>query len=273
MHDAGEISRTEARIECDQQRAAEAACIRRHAGLSFARQRRMRHDKPLIGVTISIDPGKRIRPGHEYLYIKRSYSACIAGAGGHPLLIAPDMPAHTVAELCDALVISGGDDLPASFANGATLDKPSAEVVERTAYERQLLDAFKASNKPVLGVCYGMQLMNLHFGGTLHVELPGPGAVGHGGSGVSMQHHVTTAPGSVLRKALGERPLVASSHHQAVDSVAPGFRVSARADDGVIEAIEAEGFIGVEWHPESDATGPAVYGNLVALAALASRSA
>jgi putative glutamine amidotransferase len=225
----------------------------------------MRHDKPLIGVTISIDPGKRIRPGHEYLYIKRSYSACIAGAGGHPLLIAPDMPAHTVAELCDALVISGGDDLPASFANGATLDKPSAEVVERTAYERQLLDAFKASNKPVLGVCYGMQLMNLHFGGTLHVELPtaAAGSVAHGGSGVSIQHYVTTAPGSVLHRAIGERALVASSHHQAIDRVAPGFAIAARADDGVIEGIEAECMLGVEWHPESDATGAAVYGDLI----------
>ena len=225
----------------------------------------MRHRKPLIGVTISIDPGKRLRAGHEYLYIKRSYSACIAAAGGYALLVPPDMPPSGVAEVCDGLVISGGDDLPETFEGGAALDSPSAEVAERIAYDRLLIDAFSAAKKPVLGVCYGMQLINLHFGGTLQVELE-KSAVEHGGGGVSRQHHVTTAAGSTLREVLGERALVASSHHQAVARVASGFEAAAHAEDGVIEAIEGRGFIGVEWHPETDATGAAVYGHLVGLA-------
>jgi putative glutamine amidotransferase len=224
------------------------------------------HGKPVIGVTISIDPGKRLRAGHEYVYIKRSYTACIAKVGGNPVLIPPDLAPSAVAELCDGLVISGGDDLPARFDAGVTLDSPSAEVEERIGYERLLIDAFSAAKKPVLGVCYGMQLINLHFGGTLHVELQGGGAIEHGGGGISTQHHVTTVPGSTLRQALGERALVASSHHQAIDRVAPGFTPAAHADDGVVEAIEGRGFIGVEWHPEADATGPAVYRYLVELA-------
>ena len=228
--------------------------------------------KPVIGVSISIDPGKRLRAGHEYLYIKRSYSACIAKVGGSPVLIPPDLAPSAVADLCDGLVISGGDDLPAQFASGFMLDTPTAEVQERIGYERLLIDAFSAVKKPVLGVCYGMQLINLHFGGTLHVELRNgaPSAVEHGGSGVSIQHPITTAPDTALRHALGERAIVASSHHQAIDRVAPGFVASAHAGDGVIEAIERQGFVGVEWHPEADATGAAIYGNLVALA---SRSA
>ncbi len=98
----------------------------------------MRYGKPLIGVTISIDPGKRLRAGHEYLYIKRSYSACITQVGGHPLLIPPDMEPSAVAEVCDGLVISGGDDLPETFDARLKLDAPLAEVEDRIAYERLL---------------------------------------------------------------------------------------------------------------------------------------
>jgi GMP synthase-like glutamine amidotransferase len=69
-----------------------------------------------------------------------------------------------------------------------------------------------------------------------------------------------------LRAALGRRALVSSAHHQAISNVAPGFTVAARSDDGLIEAIEAERIFAVEWHPETDSTGPAIYGKLVSLA-------
>ena len=115
----------------------------------------MRHDKPLIGVSISIDPGKRLRAGHEYLYIKRSYSACIAAAGGYPLLVPPDMPPAAVAEVCDGLVISGGDDLPGSFEGGAMLIDPMRTTIHKLAPKARLV---RLSVPPVLGaVILGME--------------------------------------------------------------------------------------------------------------------
>src|SRR3954467_4810623 len=100
----------------------------------------MAQRKPLIGITLSLDPGKRLRTGHDYVYIKRAYSACVAKAGGHPLLIPPDLAPSYVVEVCDGLVISGGDDLPATFAHGAVDASASAEVEERIDYERLLID-------------------------------------------------------------------------------------------------------------------------------------
>jgi putative glutamine amidotransferase len=144
-----------------------------------------------------------------------------------------------------------------------------AEHPPRIAWERDLLATFAREHKPVLGVCYGMQLMNIHFGGSLFRDVAGEvaGALDHGGQGRSLEHEVTRSEDSVLLRDLPQRFLANSSHGQAVHEVAPGFAVSGRGSDGVIEAIEnaSERLFGVEWHPESDATGGPVYRRFVAL--------
>ncbi len=222
---------------------------------------------PAIGITVALDPGRRWRAGFDYLYLNRSYARAVAAAGGTPVLLSPDAEPEAAVHLCQGLVISGGDDLPARF-DGPRAEGERAEVPERTAWERELLDAALDRRRPLLGVCYGMQLVNLHLGGTLHTDLAEPfgDAVDHGGFGRVCQHGVALPEGSALRDLIGAEAQVSSSHHQGVDAVAPGLRVAARAPDGVIEALESDGdahFLGVEWHPESDATGAAIYGQLV----------
>jgi putative glutamine amidotransferase len=230
--------------------------------------------KPVVGITVCIDPGQRMKPGVDYLYLRRAYAEAIANQGAVPVLLSPEATASDCVALCQGLVISGGGDLPRRFGESLNEDPlgeaplGEAEHVHRVAWERELLDGFQRAQKPVLGVCYGMQLINLHFGGSLYRSVAQEvlGVTSHGGQGEYVQHDVSRVAASTLLQRLPPKFVTNSSHGQAVRDVAPGFSITARADDGVTEAIEdaSRRLFGVEWHPETDATRDAVYGQFVA---------
>jgi putative glutamine amidotransferase len=231
-----------------------------------------RSTKPIVGVTASLDR-QRLRPGSDYWYLNRNYSRALARAGAAVVLLCPDMSVEDCLEHCEGVVLSGGGDLPARFAAGWQQGDWSAhvpgepEALERIGWERELLAASADRGTPVLGVCFGMQLMNLQFGGSLLTDLSGrePAALDHGGGGRSAPHALRVAPDSPFFGNWSPPPLVSSSHRQAIAEVAPGFRASAWAQDGVVEAIERGPLLGVEWHPEGDASGNFVYGRWVQL--------
>lgn len=251
---------------------------------------------PLVAVTTCLDRGVRLRPGRDYVYVARAYGVALRQAGALPIFTGPDADPDELVERVDALVITGGDDLPRRMqpwsgagATDQTAPQPPlsdfevgargrAEDLERIAFDRHLLAAFERAQKPVLGVCYGMQLMNVHFGGSLHLDLrqvtprrDETGAtegdhidhIDHGGGDEVTNHDVTMAGASALLSGLSPSLTVNSCHRQAVDELAPGFTVVAQSPDGVIEAFERAHLFGVQWHPETDRGSALVWRNFV----------
>ncbi len=157
----------------------------------------------------------------------------------------------------DALVLVGGGDVDPALYSARPHPATSGVNRERDDNELALLGAALASGTPVLAICRGLQLLNVHLGGTLTQHVPD--VVGHAGHqpapGCFGPVEVTIEPGWLLSKAMGESATVQCSHHQAVDRLAERLVVTARASDGLIEAVElpaAAFVVGVQWHPEQD---------------------
>jgi len=151
----------------------------------------------------------------------------------------------------DGLVLQGGADI-SPLVYGEQPQKPEwAGDPMRDGYEIDLVRAFTAAGKPVLGICRGAQLINVALGGSLHQDIPA-----HRSDEYDQHaHEVRLEPGSGLARLYGETGprRVVSIHHQAIKRLAPGLQIEARAEDGVIEAVRATagGYVcAVQWHPE-----------------------
>lgn len=211
----------------------------------------------VVGIPQTLDVCGRWRPGRDYLYIDRAYAKAVEDAGGVPLHLPPQRDADTLADRIDALLVPGGDDFlpgPGSTYPTNVRFEPTAE--DQLDFDRRLLAAALERDLPILGICYGMQLLSLHHGGRLHHHLPldVPDAGPHQLPEADGRHPLRVESGTRLAGILGEDALpVNSLHHQAVAAAGEGMLVCATGPDGVIEAIESERArfaIGVQWHPE-----------------------
>lgn len=209
---------------------------------------------------MSLDESGFIREGIDYSFIRRDYGQALHEAGAEPLFLDSSIDPHVAASLCDGIVISGGQDInPSLYAQEKRTDG-SLEPLERTTWERRLINACDERAVPILGICYGQQLLNVHYGGTLYQDIASEhgSALSHGTSSRASMHNVTFVSDGLGFRS-GDTAVSASRHHQAVDQLAPGFDVVARADDGIIEAIKGHGHYGIQWHPESDGTASIIY--------------
>lgn len=226
--------------------------------------------RPLIGITgrrfrLSLIQGADPRYGDRCLDTSLSdFATRIAAAGGVPVTLSFDAEAEAACEWLSGVVIAGGQDVhPACWGGDTSVVQdvdPRAHTmahdVDRDAYEIALVRAALARGIPVLGVCRGLQVLNVALGGTLVPDLPA-GPVSHlsaetAPSDGADDHVVTFTDGSLARELFGEQALTNSWHHQAVDSCGTGLVVTGRASDGVVESVELPGspVLGVQWHPE-----------------------
>lgn len=214
--------------------------------------------QPVIGIIPALDEGLKLPDSDSTHYLRRTYTEVLSSVGAVPLILNIDMPIGAVLSLCDGIVISGGEDLDPSLYKEDLLavDGAVREPVARYQWEKQLIAGCDEMGIPILGICYGMQALNVYYGGTLYQDIPTelPDSIDH-----KLTTHDVTFSQDFLGYQAGDVRTIASRHHQAVDHIADDFEVSALAPDGLVEAIRGERHFGMQWHPESDITGVHVY--------------
>lgn len=208
----------------------------------------------------------RMSTDPEPTVAQSKYMESLARAGAKMRWVELNDPEQAVQDAltCDGLLLPGGGDMDPKFYGQARIPACGEPNLLRDAAEPLLLRAFLAADKPVLGICRGIQVMNAVLGGDLYQDIKPFEHLPHNGHWAKV-HTVTVRRGTLLSRILGQDTvLVNSQHHQAVDRVAPGFTLAALSEDGIVEAIEkpdARFCLGVQWHPEwlSDAD-PAMQG-------------
>jgi putative glutamine amidotransferase len=191
---------------------------------------------------------------HQFDMYFSAFPAAVYAAGGIAVELPYEAGAAQVISRLDGLVITGGQDVDPHMWGGDPACTIGPVDADRDAYEMRLIEQALQHHVPLLGVCRGMQLINVVLGGSLIGDLPrepidhtSPGQATAGGA-----HEVETKPGSIANRLFGDRLMVNSLHHQGVEEAGRGVTISGRAPEGTAEILEADDgrVLGVQWHPE-----------------------
>ena len=215
--------------------------------------------KPIIGITSAYEEEKELKHYHRTT-VCIDYAESIVKAGGIPLVI-PVLNDREVIksqlELVDGLLMSGGVDINPRYYNQDFLEGMKLVSPERDRHEWIILEEFLPTNKPILGVCRGMQMINVFNGGTLHQDIKNmtENTLKHIQDYLPELevHKINIQNNSILSDLFGEELVTNSFHHQALDKIGEGLKVVATTNDGIVEAIESKEerfLLGVQWHPE-----------------------
>jgi putative glutamine amidotransferase len=235
--------------------------------------------RPLIGVTTYLERAQTGVWDVPAAFLPKVYFDAVTRAGGIVVLLPPQPADRAIAERVmeglDGLILTGGKDVDPARYGQEPHPATDAPRPERDEWEEQLLRVALERELPFFGICRGLQVLNVALGGTLHQHLPD--VVGdnryNAGSGIFTENQVRLEAGTRLASTLAghETLSVLSYHHQAIDRLADGLVVSARADDGIVQAVELSSpqfAIAVQWHPEESAEDLRLFGALVQAAGL-----
>jgi putative glutamine amidotransferase len=228
--------------------------------------------RPLIGLTTYLEQAQMGIWDVPASFLPKVYFDAVTRAGGVAILLPPQPVdagiAHQVLAGLDGLIITGGKDVdPERYGQErhAETDEPRRD---RDEWEDALLMAAIDTQLPFLGICRGAQVLNVALGGTLHQHLPEVlGTTRYNlGEGNFNDNEISIEESSRMRGLVGESLVGKSYHHQAIDELGEGLVVTARSDDGLIQAVELEGSpfgVAVQWHPEQDADDIRLFEGLV----------
>lgn len=217
----------------------------------------MTNTKPIIGLTSSYEKTETT----DYIFVNHSYLNAVRQFGGIPLVLPSEADEEELKLLiarCDGLILTGGDDIDPELYGEEKLNDTVELTPIRDRAERIVCDLAVERKIPILGICRGIQMMNVYFGGSLYQDIPAqiPSEIKHRMEKPyhRVGHSCIVEKGTPLHALVGGELIgVNSHHHQAIKQLADGFEVMARSEDGVIEAIfdPRKPFVwGVQWHPE-----------------------
>ncbi len=217
--------------------------------------------RPLIGLTTYLEQAQTGVWDVQAAFLPKVYFEAVNRAGGIAVLLPPQPVdaeiASAVIDGLDGLIITGGKDVDPARYGQAPHPQTDEPRLDRDAWEDALLTAAIEKELPFLGICRGAQMLNVALGGTLHQHLPE--VVGSDrynlGAGNFNDNEIHVHASSTLGTLVGGGLLGKSYHHQAIDEVAEGLVVTARSDDGTIQAVELPSVpfgVAVQWHPEQD---------------------
>lgn len=217
--------------------------------------------KPFIAIAARCE----MRDNIQWVLTTQAFFRAVTLAGGIPVMIYHECTKdyHRIAEAFDGLLIPGGDDInPALYHQKKyTVERIASEQIDQL--DIQLIHVFHDIRKPILGICRGMQCINVAFGGTLIQDIAAEYnyilSADHDQRKIkgitdyenTVCHEITCMPDTELFSIYGEKDMVNSFHHQCIDQLAKGFMPSAYSkNDNIIEGIEMSNILGVQWHPE-----------------------
>lgn len=241
-------------------------------GYTFENENKKKAKGPRVKFKIGIPTDELIEinpimPNNHPAYAPHDVKEAFIKLGAIPLIIAfpddvskVDQLAQDYVQLIDGLILPGGPDVDPTFYGEEPHPKIGMTLYQKDRFEIALIKAALAADKPIFGICRGIQIMNVAMGGTLYQDLESqypelkiqhPQAT----LGQFATHHVELTADSKLAKLYGQSTIkVNSRHHQAVKAVGKGLKVTAVAPDGVVEGMESTDtdlFLGVQWHPEN----------------------